>query len=66
MDGKLQILGNHLVTISVWISLLLFDRKKNLRLRGIKLALGLRGKKVSESSGLFRTLNISKVIRQKK
>lgn len=66
MDGKLQILGNHLVTVSVWISGLLFDRKKNLRLRGIKLALTLRGKKVSESSGLFRTLNISKVIRQKK
>lgn len=66
MDGKLQILGNHLVTVSVWISRLLFDRKKNLRLRGIKLALALPDKKVSESSGLFRTLNISKVIRQKK
>ena len=66
MDGKLQILGNQPVTVSVWISRILFDRKKNLRLRGIKLALALRGKKVSESSGLFRTLNISKVIRQKK
>ena len=30
MDGKLQILGNHLVTVSVWISGLLFDRKKQL------------------------------------
>ena len=28
MDGKLQILGNLLVTISVWISRLLFERKK--------------------------------------
>ena len=49
MDGKLQILGNYLVTVSVWISRILFDRKKNLRLRGIKLALALRGKKVATS-----------------
>lgn len=48
MDGKLQILGNHLVTISVWISRLLFDRKKTYGLEESNLPLLFEAKKLAK------------------
>lgn len=48
MDGKLQILGNHLVTVSVWISGLLFDRKKTYGLEESNLPLLFEAKKLAK------------------